>query len=106
MPIPAETPTLASALTLLAVVGQGFLAHRKGQEGKRASARTTKSIDELKLGLSELKVTMIGIDGENGIRGELRELKDEVRGILDRERDRTSIARLPGGDRVAGEKRR
>jgi hypothetical protein len=99
MPIPAETPTLASALTLLAVVGQGWLAHRKGREGKRANSRTTEAIDELELGLRELRVAMIGIDGENGIRGDVRELKDDVKGILERERDRAAHQSYPSPGR-------
>ncbi len=89
MPIPgADTPTLASALTLLAVVGKGVLDHRKGKEGKRESNRAMRSIDDLKAGIAELKAYVIGPDGENGLRGDVRELKSDVKGILERERDR------------------
>jgi hypothetical protein len=79
-----DTTTLASAVTFLAVVGQGLLAHRKGKEGKRASQ---DSYNRLSTGIAELKAYVIGPDGENGIRGDVRELKQKVEGILDRERE-------------------
>ena len=79
-----DTTTLASAVTFLAVVGQGLLAHRKGKEFKRASQ---DSYNSLNAGIAELKAYVIGPDGENGLRGDVRELKSDVKGILERERD-------------------
>lgn len=44
----------------------------------------------------DLKAYVIGPDGENGLRGDVREIKEEVKGILNRERDRVNDPRGVG----------
>lgn len=104
-----DTPTIASALTLIAVTIKGVLDHRKGQSrddsGSQQLTQIHNSIGEIrsdvgKLGdeMRDLTAHVIGPDGQNGLRGDVRELKEDVRGILDRERDGVRSLR----DRRAG----
>lgn len=93
-----DTPTIASALTLIAVTIKGVLDHRKGQtrddSGSEQLTQIHRSIGEIradvgKLGddMRDLTAHVIGPDGQNGLRGDVRELKEDVRGILERERE-------------------
>lgn len=40
-----------------------------------------KTLLDIKASLGEMRVTLIGIDGTNGIRGDVRELKDRMNKI-------------------------
>lgn len=55
---------------------------------KPGRAESANALTELKTSIAELRAFIVGPDGENGLRGEVRELKDDVKGILERERVR------------------
>ena len=40
-----------------------------------------KTLQDVKAGIGELRVTLIGIDGQNGIRGDVKELKERVKDL-------------------------
>lgn len=46
------------------------------------------TITSLGMDIRDLQAHVIGPDGTNGLRGDVRELKADVRGLLDRERDK------------------
>ena len=89
-------PTLAQYLSngaILAVLtGKGIYDAFRG----RTRDRQKTSIDtqlgsrllRIEEGLRELKAHVIGPDGENGLRGDVREIKARVIGLEERERDR------------------
>jgi hypothetical protein len=49
---------------------------------------TCATLNAFQLELKDLRAFVVGPDGENGIRGDLRHLKKEMQGLLERERDR------------------
>lgn len=56
---------------------------------------TRERFSEMTLELHDLKGMMVGIDGQNGFRGDLREVKKTVGGLMDRERDRLERGSAP-----------
>lgn len=111
LPVAADTPTIASALTLIAVVAQGTLAHIKGRRGKRADLTLVSQIKtvitetvaaherddvrrftEVRNDLQRLNDHIVGPDGDNGVRGDVREIATRVMGLETRERDRLESA--------------
>lgn len=79
-------------------IGLAFVAHIKG---RKRPVETTKQmnlalnnaltpvsikLDSLSNDVQDLRAHVIGPDGQNGLRSEVREIKSDVRGILERER--------------------
>lgn len=89
-------------------IGLALVAHIKG---RRRPVETTRQmnlalnnaltpvsikLDSLSNDVQDLRAHVIGPDGQNGLRSEVREIKSDVRGILERERlhgtyDRRSV---------------
>jgi hypothetical protein len=101
----APLQEIAAAVVGLVVVLTPIANHFKGK--KRDAGRksefvvlaekidknhlaTTQQFAAVNIELRDLKAHVIGPDGENGIRGDVRELKEDVKGILERERDSRS----------------
>lgn len=90
-----ETPSLQVAGAALLLGAGQFLTwlsgRRRGNHGKAENAkafeRVEKSIVLVEKQVAMLSAHVIGPDGENGIRGDVREIKKQVDGILDRERN-------------------
>jgi hypothetical protein len=61
--------------------------HRESTGAMRSDL--SGQIAAINLELAELRAFVVGPDGENGIRGDVRELKRDVRRLLDRDRGRT-----------------
>lgn len=89
-----DTPSLQVAGAAIALGTGQFLTwlsgRRRGNHGKAENAkafeRVEKSIAAVEKQVVALSAHVIGPDGENGIRGDVREIKKQVDGILDRER--------------------
>ena len=68
-----------------------FSGRHRGNKGKKESKDAFKRIEDslasVQTQVRDLSSHVIGPDGENGIRGDVRELKTAVNGILERERD-------------------
>lgn len=64
---------------------------RRGNHGKRESKDAldaiARKITGVETQVAALSAHVIGPDGENGIRGDVREIKKQVDGILTRERE-------------------
>ena len=58
------------------------------QRIERNVGNLTKDLDDLSGDVRDLRTLMVGIDGENGLRGDVRELKDDVKEITKRELER------------------
>lgn len=54
----------------------------------RFSEKISLEVREVRDEVRDLSAHVIGPDGQNGLRGDVRELKADVKGILGRERDR------------------
>lgn len=90
-PAALDTPTIASALTLLTVTIKSVLDHRKGKQGATYNKGTLSRIEE-KLDtfiaaqtetnhkfdkrISEVSAHVIGPDGKNGLRSRVEALED------------------------------
>ncbi len=86
--VPLDVGTLVYAsvaaflATLVGVVGW-FLSRIVRQQDQRNAAVTTQleavsdDVGELKLGLVQLRQEVVGLDGRNGLKGDVRELKRE-----------------------------
>lgn len=93
---------IAAGATFLLVAAQWIAAHHKGRNREKSLGdqldRKLKPLHEgmstLTLEVRDLRAHVIGPDGENGLRGDVRELKEEVSGLLTRERD--NLARKVG----------
>lgn len=55
---------------------------------RQIAAALQADVGECRSEIRDLKAHVIGPDGQNGLRGEVREIKDDVRGLLSRERGR------------------
>lgn len=85
-------------------IGLAVVAHVKGRkrpvEASKLMDRALNNaltpvsikLDSLSNDVQDLRAHVIGPDGQNGLRGEVREIKTDVRGILERERDRVHSA--------------
>jgi hypothetical protein len=97
---------LISALGPVAVAALGYSNHRKGKTRDRARksefeqlqetiaknhGETTQQFSAVSRELVELRAFVVGPDGENGLRGDLKELKSTVTGLVERERERLEI---------------
>lgn len=97
----APLQQIAAAIVGLVVVLTPIANHFKGKKrdaGRRSEfdvlskkidtnhKETTLQFQAIGKEVFELKAHVIGPDGENGIRGDVRELKTDVKGILERER--------------------
>jgi hypothetical protein len=50
--------------------------------------RISTAVDKVELDVRDLRAFVVGPDGQNGLRSDVRELKSRVDGIEERERDR------------------
>jgi hypothetical protein len=121
-PPTGHTELYAAAGTFFLVLAQWITAHLKGRNRDRSMSTDIRkqlageiaplglAIAGIKNDLSEvrgdvttltmetrdLKGYVIGPDGENGLRGDVREIKARVIGLEDRERDALAAAQLHG----------
>lgn len=95
VPVSHAKELYAIAGVIVIQLGTVLAAHRKGKQrapelGRELDKRFMPldiKIDSLSDEVRDLKAHVIGPDGQNGLRGDVRELKYDVKGILDRERD-------------------
>lgn len=114
LPAAVDPSHLIEALGLGVAYGVGkWFDHRKGKTRdtkdivksetlnriERNVSHLTKDVDDLTGDVRDLRAHLVGPDGQNGLRGDVRELKEDVKGILHRERDRAE-------DRLHGEYRK
>lgn len=93
---------LISALGPIAVAALGYINHRKGKardQGQKSELEqllttisnnhleTTQQFNTISLELVELR-GVVGNDAGSGMRGEVGQIRGEVKGLVDRERDR------------------
>lgn len=86
-------PSLAAFLT---AAGQWFTSHKKGKQGATMQHKTLERIESkldthitevrntvavLQADIVEVRAIVVGPDGENGLRGTLNELRDDVKHI-------------------------
>jgi hypothetical protein len=102
----AHTPEMWAAIgtsagTFVVAAFTAIAAHKKGSKRDTSSNRQLVEIKdavaELKTEVVAVKSHVIGPDGQNGLRGDVRELRADVKGLLDRERERDRTDRLHGG---------
>jgi hypothetical protein len=100
---PSDTrAVLVEAAVMGAIVGVGKLFDHRANKKRdirdrdretreRASVtqmnRIEESVAETTGEVRDLKAYVIGPDGQNGLRGDVREIKERVRGLEERERD-------------------
>lgn len=95
-----------SAATFLVAAATAISSHKKGKTRDHASnstltrienglhavqrdvKRLSSDVGELRTETREVRAFVVGPDGENGIRGDVRELKETVKEIEKRERER------------------
>lgn len=98
---------LGNALVVVVVAGKSLLDLRGGKRRDSTHAGVFRAInakldqlgedvDELRTETSKVSALVIGADGQNGIRGKLREVQARVIDLEDRERDRLSHQQLHG----------
>ena len=103
---------VVGSLLVATQLGTVFVSHLKGKRGQKAQSegmdkkltslgndlRTainvrcddlSREVSEVSGDVRDLKAYVIGPDGQNGLRGDVRVLKEDVRGLLDREMPRT-----------------
>jgi hypothetical protein len=86
----------AAGVIFLTQIASFLASHVKGKKRDRSmgtalDARFTSvhvALEELSDEVRDVKAFVIGPDGQNGLRGDVKELKQDVKGILERERDR------------------
>jgi hypothetical protein len=91
-----------SAGTFVVAAWTAIAAHKKGSRRDTSSNKQLveikDAVGELKTEVAAVKSHVIGPDGQNGLRGDVRELKTDVKGLLERERERDRERdRLHGG---------
>lgn len=100
----SAAPTIASAITMLAVVIQGVSAHRKGKNGKHVDVAgivsgvrvlvelhekaDTEQFNAVRRDVQSLHDHLVGPDGENGIRSDVRSIAQRLGDMEKRERER------------------
>jgi hypothetical protein len=93
-----HAPTIASALTLLAVALDKLAERRRrrrhtgpaadqiaGALAAKLETRVVREIADVAGDVKELRALLIGADGRNGIRGQLEDVRTRVGGIEERE---------------------
>lgn len=113
---PPYSVLLIGALSPVVVALVGVINHRKGKTrdaGRKTEfeqlqsvisanhLETTQQFTAVSKELLELRGFVVGPDGQNGLRGDVRELKAQVDGLVDRERDRLEAKAYGGYDRRA-----
>lgn len=93
------------AITPIVVAAIGVINHRKGKvrdQGQKSEfeqlqatitknhLETTQQFNAISLDLVELR-GVVGVDAESGIRGDVAQVRTEVRGLVDRERERLEV---------------
>jgi hypothetical protein len=81
------------AIVVGVMLGAGKLwDHFKGRKRDRSSTTALTAIRddlrEVKDDVRDLRAFVVGPDGQNGLRGDVREIKSRVIGLEERERDR------------------
>lgn len=103
----AKAPTLSEGIIMLGIASQGLLAHFKGRRGKRADTALGKQIEvvvqrivdehevtdvarftEVTKQYQQLHDHLVGPDGENGMRSDVREIGRRIGELEARERER------------------
>lgn len=96
LPAPSDTrAVIVEAVVVGVVVGIGKLfdhrANKKRETRDRASVTQMNRIEDglevVSNEVRDLKAYVIGPDGQNGLRGDMREMKERVGGLEQRERD-------------------
>jgi hypothetical protein len=91
MTVPSA-PALHSIVEAVLVIAVGVKAWLDRRAGPRRSIELdvmlTKKLAPMHKQLSELNAHVIGPDGENGIRGDVREIRKRLDGLEQRERER------------------
>jgi len=77
-----EPHSIVEAVTLTAVIGLG-----KVWDHYRARPRATQ-LDTIANDVRDLKAYVVGPDGQNGLRSEVRDIKERIGAMEERERDR------------------
>lgn len=85
-PTEAKVSTLDSTLSELKTEHrvEQALSHEHWNEVKSTMTEVGKQLHELTVGQAEMKVALFGHDGSNGIRGELRALRQDVKDLSTR----------------------
>lgn len=91
-----------SSLSPLVVAAGTVWNRRRGVVNAATLSRIEKKVENLSTDIDdltgdtrELRVVIIGVDGNNGLRGDVRELKDDVKEITKRELERAERSRDP-----------
>lgn len=87
---------IGDGLVVLIVFGKGLLDIRGG---RRRDESVALRFERINGNIKELRAFLVGPDGENGFRGDLREMRHILNGLLDRERDRLAARSIPRFDR-------
>jgi hypothetical protein len=86
---PEPTATFAQYLgdgaVVVIVFAKGWMDHRGGR--RRDTSLSTR-LNDLKQAIAEVRAFVVGPDGENGIRSDVREVKARVISLENRERER------------------
>lgn len=103
-PTVSHAELYAAGATFLLVAAQWLTAHRKGRKrdlalGPELDQRfgpVQKSLTKLSDDVRDLKAHVVGPDGQNGLRGDFRDIAKRVDGLEERERSRLTEDRLHG----------
>jgi hypothetical protein len=82
---------LADALVVIIVAAKGVLDHRGG---KRRDVASGSRLDRIDKNIDKLFGFIVGPDGQNGMRGDLRKVEDRVCELEDRELQRLERQRV------------
>jgi len=84
-----EPHSVVEAAAIGAVVGLGKVWDHFTAKPQRGEIRAiSKAVDDLRNDVRDLKAFVVGPDGSNGLRSEVRDVKERIGGLEDRERDR------------------
>jgi len=76
--------------------------HRTSNDDRRFANLTqvmNQSFTEVRADIAEVRAFVVGPDGENGLRSDVRQIRQKVEGLEERERDRLAQDRMHGYDR-------
>lgn len=94
MQLPMFTPSptvhaLIESILVIAIAARTYLERqREPKRVQELDAKLTEKLAPVHAQLLVLEAHVIGPDGENGIRGDVRDIKRRVEGLEERERDR------------------